>query len=93
MNDGFRRRAIHSGDSGEFIDRSRLNLVQCSEVCPETLPPLRSNTDDVVEHGDEVALAAQLAMKCDCKAVRLVTDALNEIEGRTAARELDRLGV
>ena len=85
--------AIHAGCCYEFIDGCRLDLIKCAEVRPKTLPPLWSDADDVIEHGDEVALAAQFAMKGDRKAVRLVADALDELEGLAAARQLDRLRV
>jgi len=62
-----------------------------AEVIPERLAPLGADTRDMVEHGDEVALAAQFSMKRDGKTVRLVANALDEIEGLTAARQFNRL--
>ena len=46
----------------------------------------------MVEHGDEVALAAQFAVVGDGEAMRLVANALDEVERLAAARQDHRIG-
>ena len=60
-------------------------------MAAQRLAPLRADADDVVENGDQVALAAQLAMIGDGEAVRLVANALDEVERLAVARQDDRL--
>ena len=47
----------------------------------------------MVEDRDEVALAAQLAMVGDGEAVRLIADALDEVERLAVARQHDRVAL
>ena len=75
------RSAIHARSGSEFLHGRLLDFFQRSEVGAQALPPFGADADDMVEDGDEVALAAQFSMKRDGKTVRLVTNALDEIEG------------
>ena len=84
---GFCCRKRHGVDGGQLLDRRRLDLRDRAEVIPERLAPLRSDARDMVEQGDEVALAAQLAVIGDGETVRLVADAL---AGCGAAGSRDR---
>ena len=61
-------------------------------MIPERLAPLGADARDMVEHGDEVALAAQFTVVCDGEAVRLVANALDEVERLAAARQDHGIG-
>ena len=83
MIDGLRRRLVHAGDSRELLDAGRLDFRDAAERAPERLATRGADADDMIEDGDEVALAAQLAVVSDGKAVRFIADALDEIERLT----------
>ena len=62
-------------------------------MVPELLTPFRPDTDDVVQHRSQIALATQLAMICNREPVCLIADALYELERLAVARQHDRLGI
>ena len=85
------RSAIHARSGRKFLHGRLLDFFQRSEVGAQALTPFGADADDMVEDGDEVALAAQFSMERDGKTVCLVANALDEIEGLTAARQFNRL--
>ena len=90
MIDRFGRRTIHSAHGNELVHACCLHLFNRSKVLAQRLPPLRSDADDMIQYGDEVAFAAQIAVIGDRKSVCFVSNALDEIERVAAAREFDR---
>ena len=61
--------------------------IQRFEGLPQLLPALRPNALHVIQHRDEIALATQLAVEGNRKAMRLVTNALNKVQRRTVTVE------
>ena len=91
--DGFGGGPVHARRLLQLLDARLADAGDRAEVAAQRLAPLRPDADDVVENGDEVALAAQLAVVGDGEAVRLVADALDEVERLAVARQDDRLAL
>ena len=73
-----RRQLLHAGS---------LHSVQRLEGLPQRLPALRPYALHMVQHGHQIALAAQLAMEGDGKAMRLIANALNQMQRRAISIE------
>ena len=73
------RRMVHAFHLRQLLHTGRTHSVQRLERLPELLPALRTDALHVVEHGNKITLAAQLAVVGDGKAVRLVADTLDKV--------------
>src|SRR6266536_1702975 len=81
----------HPGNLAEVGDRGPLDLLQRSEVVQKRTLPRRSDAGDFLQAGLADVLFAQLAVRADHEAVRLVAQPLDEIQNGVARLELDRL--
>ena len=71
---------VHAFYRSQLFDACCPHSVQCFERLPQLLPTLRTDSLHMVEHGNEIALTAQLAMVGNSEAVRLITDALDKVK-------------
>src|SRR6201984_392904 len=71
--------------------RGPLYLLQCPEMKQQGTLARRPDTRDFLQAGLADVLLAQLAVRADHKAVRLVAEPLDEIKDRIARFELDGL--
>ena len=79
---GLRHRCIHAFHCRQLLHAGSLHSLQRIKRLPKRLSTLRPDALHMVEHRYQIALAAQLAVKGDGKAMRLITNALNQMQGR-----------
>src|SRR4051812_25108651 len=75
----------------EVGDGSALDFLQRSEMMQQRPLARRADARDFLQAGLADVLLAQLAVRADHKAVRLVAQPLDEIQHRIARPEFDRL--
>ena len=74
----------------EIGDRGALDLLQRSEMVQQRALARRADARNFLQTGLADVLLAQLAMRADDEAMRLVAQPLDEIEHGVARLELDR---
>src|SRR5919106_1967994 len=77
---------------GNIVGRGLADATDAAEPLEQRLLPARTDTLDLVELAAQRLAAAHLAVVGDREPMRLVADALHEVQGLRAARQHDRLG-
>src|SRR5258706_16345140 len=85
--DLFRERTADAVHFGNFIDGSRLHALQAAEMREQLLPAPRSDAGNLGEHRGGARLAALGTMADDGEAVRLVADALDQVQAGVLRRQ------
>src|SRR5450755_3115479 len=82
-----------AGNLSEVGDRRPLDLLQSSEMHQQRALAGGADTWNFLQAGLADVLLAQLAMRADHEAMRLVAHSLDEIQHGIARLELDRLAI
>src|ERR1700754_4233982 len=82
-----------AGDLAEIGDRGALDLLQRSERHEQCALARRADAGDLLQACLADVLLAQLAVRPDHEAMRLIAQPLDEVEHGIARLELDRLAI
>ena len=88
--DGARRRGVHARRLDEVLVGGALDRLDGAEMVQEGALAVRADARDLVERSLRHLALALRPMRPDREAVRLVAQALHEIERRVARRQLQR---
>src|SRR5579884_2874752 len=76
---------------GDLVHARLADRLDRAELADQRLLALGPDALYVVQRRVDGALAAQLAVERDCKAVRLIADPLHQVQALRVARQDDRL--
>ncbi len=84
---------VHAGRGGDLGQCRRLQLRHAAEMHLKGFAALGADAGDVVEERTGRLLVAHLRLERVGEAVRLVPDALDQVERLAVARQNDRIGL
>src|SRR5256712_12897994 len=89
--DPLRERRPHPGDLRELVQGGLTDAADAPEAAQQGALARRTDAVDVVEHAADGALRAHGLVIGDGEPMRLVADALDEVEALRRARQQDRI--
>ncbi len=91
--DAFCQRRVDSRHGGQFYHRRLSNHIHRTEMFQEGFALDRANAGDGIQRGGHALLRTAGAVGCYGKAVRLVTDTLDEIKSLRVTRQEQAIGL